>query len=131
MEEANYEHIDPLTYDYKNRKETCCGCGLTHHLVEAIGIYHCPNPLCMATGAIWFRGGLKSFKEDGEGHTIDPEEWIREGIKYLKEECKDEDVKEAGYRNIDNILKRFGVTEEELKRKGKPDYWWLRKENKR
>lgn len=61
---------------------TCIGCGLTDKRVEAGGIYYCPNPACTATGAWSHRTNLKSYREEGDHHFVDPNEMIR----YVNEE---------------------------------------------
>jgi len=53
----------------------CISCGLEDNKVEAGGIWHCPNPRCTVSGAAWFRSKLKSFKEIGNRHTVDENEW--------------------------------------------------------
>lgn len=63
---------------------TCISCGLSSRLVEAGGIWHCPNPLCRVCGAQWFRLTLDSYSEvDGGKHTVDLAEWLAKGSAAL------------------------------------------------
>lgn len=69
----------------------CCGCGIHHPDVECAGIYHCPNPLCTATGAAYWRAKMKSYRDvDGHKHTIDPDEMVEIGKERLETETDEE-----------------------------------------
>lgn len=59
---------------------TCWYCGLHHTKVEASGVWYCPNPLCTGPGGAWFRTTLKSFKDEGQQHSVDPVEWLEQGL---------------------------------------------------
>lgn len=50
----------------------CHYCGLVHQLVEAGGVYHCPNRLCTGPGAWRPRMKLSSYKEADGCYTVDP-----------------------------------------------------------
>ena len=83
--------------------KVCINCGLQHDAIEVSGIHFCPNPMCTAPGAAWFRCTLHSYREHNDGtHTIDSDEWLEEGIKYLKEHALelDPDVVTAAYERI-------------------------------
>jgi len=45
-----------------NHHQQCCYCHLEDKMVEAGGVFFCPNPLCMGPGGAWFRHGLDSFR---------------------------------------------------------------------
>lgn len=53
----------------------CFYCGLRDGKVEAGGIWYCPNGHCPGPGGAWFRAKLKSYRDDGSGHTVDGDEW--------------------------------------------------------
>ncbi len=62
--------------------EICQSCGLKHPHVECIGIWHCPNALCLGSGGAWFRSKLDSYLEyDTMTHTVDEIEWLEKGIQ--------------------------------------------------
>ncbi len=65
-------------------KHTCFSCGYEHEKVEAQGMWHCPNALCMGVGGVWFRYNLNSYKEisSSNEHTVDEDEWLAKGILY-------------------------------------------------
>ncbi len=63
---------------------TCYSCGLRHELVEAGGVWHCPNPMCMMCGASWFKRSLKSYTEYKQHYAIDEDEWLTAGHKVVK-----------------------------------------------
>lgn len=53
----------------------CYYCGLSHIKVEAGGMWGCPNIACSGPGNAYFRRSLKSFRDEGDKHSIDLEEW--------------------------------------------------------
>lgn len=58
----------------------CFACGLKDVLVEAGGIYHCPNPFCSGCGATyWKKENLKT--EDNI--IIDFQEWLMKGLETI------------------------------------------------
>lgn len=66
--------------------ETCFSCGIRHKNVEAHGIFHCPNALCMGCGGAWFRSTLDSYEDCGDNtHTVDDDEWLEKGLVYNNE----------------------------------------------
>ena len=70
----------------KNHAGQCCYCHLEDKLVEAGGVFYCPNPLCMGPGGAWFRSGLDSFRlVDGGRHSVETDEWENKGNDYLKD----------------------------------------------
>lgn len=83
--------------------ETCRGCGLTHKRVECAGIYHCPNPACMSSGAAIHRMKLTSYQQNASGtHTVDPQEVIDTARAHLWNES-DQAIKAA----IEKMLPRW------------------------
>jgi hypothetical protein len=48
----------------------CGGCGTTGDLVECGGIYNCPNPFCLATGA-WNLRLERGYQDEEGGQTDD------------------------------------------------------------
>ena len=64
------------------RVQICLYCGLSHKLVEAGGIYHCPNPCCLGPGQSYQRSKLKSYKkiDGGWRHTVDVDELFDAGV---------------------------------------------------
>lgn len=62
----------------------CYYCGLVDSRVEASGVYHCPNVLCMGPGAGYWRSKLKSYAEDGcdHRHTVDAAEAVAVAREY-------------------------------------------------
>jgi hypothetical protein len=72
----------------KNHAGQCCYCHLEDKLVEAGGVFFCPNPICMGPGGAWFRSGLDSFRlVDGGRHSVETDEWERKGDEYLKDKA--------------------------------------------
>lgn len=66
--------------------EQCFSCGIKHKGVECIGIFHCPNALCLGCGGGWFRQRLDSYEDSEDGyHTVDEGEWLEKGRTYNKE----------------------------------------------
>lgn len=63
---------------------TCISCGITDPIVEAGGIYYCPNPFCTASGSTnWKRNNLK-VKEDRAGITIlSYDGWLERGMEVV------------------------------------------------
>lgn len=61
-------------------------CDLCHKLVEAGGMWHCPNSFCDGPGAGYFRSRLDSYMEQypDDRHTVDELEWRRESLLDLK-----------------------------------------------
>jgi hypothetical protein len=49
---------------------TCGGCGTTNDLVECGGIYNCPNPFCLASGA-WNLRLEREYQDEDGGQTND------------------------------------------------------------
>lgn len=74
---------------------TCWYCGLHHTKVEAGGVYYCPNPLCTGPGGAWFRATLKSFKDEGQRHSVDPVEWLERGLAVPVEDPIIEEARQA------------------------------------
>ena len=69
-----------------NNHKQCCYCHLEDKLVEAGGVFYCPNPLCVGPGGAWFRCDLGSFRPvDGGRHSVETDEWEDKGNAYLKE----------------------------------------------
>jgi hypothetical protein len=67
----------------------CYFCGLSHKRVEAGGMWFCPNFTCTGPGNHGFRKrNLKSYKEDGNYHTVDDQEWkeLAENITLTEEQ---------------------------------------------
>jgi len=70
----------------KNHAGQCCYCHLEDKLVEAGGVFYCPNPLCQGPGGAWFRSGLDSLRQvDGGRHSVETDEWESRGNDYLKD----------------------------------------------
>lgn len=114
--------------------DVCGGCGLTGKGVEAGGIWACANPLCSATGASWFRATLKSYKDQGSDHSVDPIEWTIMGLKHaidskdnrileaavnsaakrinyildIRTPNPEEEKKQQFHKELDSLLKKYG-----------------------
>jgi len=65
----------------------CISCGLVDPLVEAGGIYYCPNPFCTVSGATnWKVQNLKGIVEDRSGITLSDEtysDWLVKGMEVI------------------------------------------------
>lgn len=64
---------------------TCTYCGIDDPVVEAGGMYYCPNPLCPGCGAGWFNASLASYTPDASGnrYTVDGVEQKRRAIAHV------------------------------------------------
>jgi hypothetical protein len=60
---------------------TCHYCELPHRLVEAGGLWYCPNVLCRGPGASSLRTQLKSYRDHGNGYSVDPRELYTWGVR--------------------------------------------------
>jgi hypothetical protein len=67
--------------------------------VECKGVFHCPNDLCLGSGAAYFRSTLQSYKDLGREHTVDEGEWFWRARKNMKENKPEiwEYVKSSGH----------------------------------
>lgn len=54
----------------KRDTNTCFACNLQDNLVEAGGIYHCPNPLCTGCGATYWKVENLKCKEFADGYEM-------------------------------------------------------------
>lgn len=86
----------------KRDPNTCISCGLTHRLVEAGGVYHCPNKACTVSGNANYRSSLPSFRELSDGtHTVDWKEWA---LAASKESHEDPEIAAAIVRSAAKLL---------------------------
>jgi len=80
----------------------CISCGLEDDLVEAGGIWYCPNPFCTASGASnWKITNLKC----SETEILDMDEYKEKGIKHIftyPEELKNKIIALPMFRKITN-----------------------------
>jgi len=91
-----------MSEDFWSNKDhlTCYYCKLTHDLVEAGGIWHCPNPLCTGPGAAYWRSQCKSYKEvSGDRETVDPLEMVEFAMAKMATET-DAALKEHVLRSV-------------------------------
>lgn len=86
--------------------EVCQSCKTKHDLVEAKGIYHCPNPLCRGSGGSFFRSTLESYQEtDAHHERVDHTEWLTKGIlKAVERQILDEDDIEALLKQVREMI---------------------------
>lgn len=63
----------------------CISCGLEDKTVEAGGIYYCPNPFCMVSGATnWKRENLDVL-ELNDGLILNSNKgWLLKGMKVIE-----------------------------------------------
>lgn len=85
------------------RLETCISCGLDDERVECGGIYHCPNPVCTVTGAVWARRPLKSYRDnDRENtHSVDVDELLAVYLPDLLALAPDAPMRLAAERSVE------------------------------
>jgi hypothetical protein len=66
---------------------TCISCKLNDPLVEAGGIYYCPNPFCTASGSTnWKTDNLRGIIKDNTGITLTKEsyqDWLVKGMEFI------------------------------------------------
>jgi hypothetical protein len=69
----------------KGNPEVCIGCGLDDPLVEAGGIWYCPNPFCNASGATnWKRANLSGFHDKGSyAELVHTNDWLEKGMAVI------------------------------------------------
>jgi len=92
---------------------TCYYCGLLHDLVEAGGIYYCPNPLCKGPGGAPHRAKLKSYELiRGDKHTVDATEWITSGKQWAAE-TNDAAIIAAAEKSAQYLLSRHDAAVEQ------------------
>lgn len=110
--------VNPLTEPLPTDKVyTCVGCGLHHKLVEAGGIWYCPNILCSATGNAHYRAKLKSYREEPDSkHSVDWYDWIATAFKDLgdgtgheKDDATKVKILETAQRMIDRLISNINT----------------------
>lgn len=63
---------------------TCISCGINDELVEAGGIYYCPNPFCTVSGSTnWKRENLNVRETGNRLILLNNDGWLEKGMAVI------------------------------------------------